>query len=630
MKQPGIRRKVVAGVILLSAVSFLLLGIALSLLIFRSEKAHLLSLQREIAGFAGNEMLWDIHELDALLSVSAEHYEKSRLNGQSEAAFLAQVLASRHMAHHNILDELSLLDINGKERARLSRSAVFFESDLRDLSEADEFILPMKTGEIYFGPVLFEEGVSSPHMLVALPVLDARSYTVSAVLMGSIRLNRIWENAVERSVGKAGMIFITSEDGKVLAHPDQSVIFRNTYFKPKAPDGIQGGLNGEKVMLASTIVHVGSRTFVVYASLPLREVLALSLQTLSATAVFLAIFLFCSIAVSLFAVNRLLRPIEDLAGSARDISAGRLSPTVQLERDDEIGELSGALSTMTNKLIETIRSLEQRNELLNNILNSLTHPFYVIDVHDYTIKLANPAARFGSLTGHQTCYELTHHSSEPCRDAEHPCVIQQVMEVRGPVRVEHVHYDSQGRVLIMEIHGYPIFDAEGSIVQVIEYNIDITGRKKVEEKLLLSEQRSRAITATANDAIIMMDPDGRVSIWNPASEVIFGYTEEEALGKYLHDLIMPGRYREVCSRGMEEFSRTGRGSAVGTSTELMAKRKDGSEFPVELSLSALQMKGSWHAVGIVRDITQRKLAESRILESLREKELLLHEIHHRV
>jgi two-component sensor histidine kinase len=81
---------------------------------------------------------------------------------------------------------------------------------------------------------------------------------------------------------------------------------------------------------------------------------------------------------------------------------------------------------------------------------------------------------------------------------------------------------------------------------------------------------------------------------------------------------------------MEKFRETGIGAAVGQTTEMSARSKDGAEFPVALSLSAFQMNGRWHAVGIVRDITQSKLAEKRILASLEEKELLLEEVHHRV
>ena len=129
-----------------------------------------------------------------------------------------------------------------------------------------------------------------------------------------------------------------------------------------------------------------------------------------------------------------------------------------------------------------------------------------------------------------------------------------------------------------------------------------------------SESRMRAITDSAQDAILMMDPQGRVSYWNPAAQRILGYTSEEAAGRNLHELIVPKCYHQAHREALPEFQRSGRGGAVGKTTELCARRKDGQEIFVALSLSAVQAKGGWHAVGILRDIT----AQKQTLEALRD------------
>ncbi len=143
----------------------------------------------------------------------------------------------------------------------------------------------------------------------------------------------------------------------------------------------------------------------------------------------------------------------------------------------------------------------RQNKLLNSILNSLTHPFYVIDANNYTVKLANAAAQFGSLSGKTTCYALTHHRSAPCDDEEHPCVIKKIKETGGPVTLEHFHYDNEGNVLINEVHGYPIFDSGGNIAHVIEYNLDITDRKKTEEELNRHRERLQEIVTERTAAL---------------------------------------------------------------------------------------------------------------------------------
>ncbi len=630
IKPGGIRKRIIVAVALLLVVSFTLLGAILSVMIYLTEKKELVTLQHEIAGFAVNEMRWDIHELEALLGLAAENYEWARRNGISDAGFLNQILMAEHIKHHNIVEELSFIGKDGREKERVSRMTVYDATGLRDLSQSDEFTVPQKSGETYFGPVTFASGTFVPCMTMSIPIKDIRGNTLQAVLMAKIRLNKVWENAVERSFGKAGIVFITDDRGKVLAHPDPSEIYRNTYYTPRSPEGVQKGLDGSEAMVVSRKVDLGNRTFIVYATVPFTEVIALSRSALFAVAIFFVGFLTLSIFLSLVALGRMIRPVEALADSARRITAGELTATVTVGDKDEIGDLSTALSIMTTRLMDTIHSLEQRNELVNNVLNALTHPFYVIDANDYTIQLANPAAQFHRETGKTTCYALTHNSGRPCAEDEHPCVIEEIRRTGKTVSVEHVHRGENGDLRFYEVHGYPIYDMDGNIVQVIEYNIDITERRKAEQKLLLSEQRNRIITSTARDAIIMIDEDGRILFWNPAAEKIFGYAEEEMLGTELHSILVPESYREKYQKGMAKFRETGAGTAVGQTTEMSARRKDGTEFPVALSLSAFQMANRWHAVGIVRDITQRKLAEKRILASLEEKELLLQEIHHRV
>jgi PAS domain S-box-containing protein len=129
-------------------------------------------------------------------------------------------------------------------------------------------------------------------------------------------------------------------------------------------------------------------------------------------------------------------------------------------------------------------------------------------------------------------------------------------------------------------------------------------------------ERLRGITDSAQDAILMMDPKGDISFWNPAAESILGYRREEAIGKNLHQLLVPERYLAAHHAAFPEFLRTGRGNAVGKTVELQARRKDGCEIPIELSLSALSLDGEWHAIGIIRDITERK----RVEQSLRDSE----------
>ena len=132
-----------------------------------------------------------------------------------------------------------------------------------------------------------------------------------------------------------------------------------------------------------------------------------------------------------------------------------------------------------------------------------------------------------------------------------------------------------------------------------------------------SEEQFRALTLAAEDAIVMMDEEGLVTFWNAAAERMFGYAAGEMLGRSHHDLIAPARFLPAHREAFPKWQQTGEGAAVGKTLELAAVRKDGTEFPVELSLSAMQTGGRRVAVGIIRDITERKRAESTRVALLR-------------
>jgi PAS domain S-box-containing protein len=176
-------------------------------------------------------------------------------------------------------------------------------------------------------------------------------------------------------------------------------------------------------------------------------------------------------------------------------------------------------------------------------------------------------------------------------------------------------------IVWVSVNGVPVFDQQGDILQVVVSFVDITERKQAEEALQESEKRMRAITDSAQDAIVMMDPEGRICYWNAAAERIFGYTSEEALGGNLHALIAPARYHAAQNAAFPAFLKSGQGNAVGKTLEMEALHKDGSEMSVELSLSAIQVQGDWHAVGFIRDITERKAMELA-LASTRDRLLL--------
>jgi len=194
-----------------------------------------------------------------------------------------------------------------------------------------------------------------------------------------------------------------------------------------------------------------------------------------------------------------------------------------------------------------------------------------------------------------------------------PGDLERAQRVAAGINYETVHRRKDGRTFPVEVSMRQI-EIEGQwFYQGIVR--DITVRKQEEEALQESEQKLATITTSAQDAIMMINDEGKIVFWNLAAEKMFGYSQEQVIGKELHSSLAPARFQEASREGLRQFIATGEGPVVGKTTELAALRKDGTEFPIELSLSAIKLKDKWNAVGIVRDITERKQEEEALQES---------------
>jgi PAS domain S-box-containing protein len=140
-------------------------------------------------------------------------------------------------------------------------------------------------------------------------------------------------------------------------------------------------------------------------------------------------------------------------------------------------------------------------------------------------------------------------------------------------------------------------------------------RRRAERSVRESEARKRAILAAALDCVITIDHTGRVIEFNEAAEKTFGYTEAEALGREMVDLIVPPSLRVRHRAGFARYLETGSGSILGKRIEITGMRSDGTEFPVELTITRINLPGPPMFTGYVRDITERKQAEAELRAS---------------
>ena len=168
----------------------------------------------------------------------------------------------------------------------------------------------------------------------------------------------------------------------------------------------------------------------------------------------------------------------------------------------------------------------QKNEFLKLILDSLTHPFYVINISDHSISIANSAALKGNSVKDLTCHALTHKKDAPCNSLEHPCPIEIIQKTKKAVSVEHIHFDKDGNLRNIEVHAHPIFDSKGNIFQVIEYSIDVTERKKAEEALRDSKERIQML-----NKIIRHDISNDLAVINSAVKIYKRTSNEKMINE---------------------------------------------------------------------------------------------------
>ena len=172
----------------------------------------------------------------------------------------------------------------------------------------------------------------------------------------------------------------------------------------------------------------------------------------------------------------------------------------------------------------------------------------------------------------------------------------------------------KGRHRWLETHAVPLKDTTGKIVNLLGVTRDITERKKAEDEIKSSEERRKLIMNSALDAIICIDKDGMITFWNPQAEQIFGWSENEVMGKVLSSIIIPEHYRSMHDNGMKNYLKTGKGPALNVLLQLAAIKRNGTLFPIELTVLPLLQDGEQFFCAFIRDITERKTHEDQLLQ----------------
>ncbi|TXT46336.1 MAG: signal transduction histidine kinase nitrogen specific NtrB [Limisphaerales bacterium] len=262
---------------------------------------------------------------------------------------------------------------------------------------------------------------------------------------------------------------------------------------------------------------------------------------------------------------------------------------------------------------EQIRESQER---FRQLAETIQDVFWLTDPERNEMLYISPA--YEGVWG-RTCASL-YDAPGGWLESIHPDDRERVQQAAQALRQEG-NYDEEYRILRpdgslcwIRDRAYPVRDAAGRIVRIAGVARDISDRKSMQEALRASEEQFENLFESAPDAIIVATDSGQIQMINREAEKMFGYTRHELLGQSLETL-MPQRYAEGHANLREGYVKDARQRAMARCRDLSARRKDGTEFSVDISLSPMRTPHGLMVISTIRDITDRKRMEQNLRAS---------------
>ncbi len=342
-------------------------------------------------------------------------------------------------------------------------------------------------------------------------------------------------------------------------------------------------------------------------------------------------------------------PIMDLTRATERFAAGDLTQKIEVRRHDELAVLADAFNSMTTQIRGMTDALEQRilerteevraNEdalreakaFLEHLIATSPGIILVGNPVDFSLTYVSP--NIEQILGYAPEETLevpgfwTDHIHPDHRErflAERKRVLDEKGDIFAP-EVLFRHKDGTYRWINVVLRFER--DERGELVRALGYALDISSRRKAEAGLREREEHFRALAETALDAIVSADARGTIIYFNPGAEQAFGYTAAEVIGKSI-TLLMPDRFIKAHQQGFARYMKTRESRVMGKTVEFIGKKKDGTEFPVDMSLASWTAGKDTFFTAILRDITEHKLAKEAAEQASRAKSEFLSRMSH--
>lgn len=286
-----------------------------------------------------------------------------------------------------------------------------------------------------------------------------------------------------------------------------------------------------------------------------------------------------------------------------------------------LGAAGLLLSASIRERVRAEKGLERERDLLHALMDNIPDSIYFQDANCRFMRINKAHAKLLGITDPNEATGKTDFDYFPAQIAQGFYDAEQELLQSGRPIINAVQRSIKpdGQVQWLSATEVPIYDSHDHVTGFVGISRDITGRKRTEEALRENEAKFRAVANTANDAIVSASAEGLMTYWNIAAERIFGYQPDEVLGKPVTVLI-PERFRQAHTTGLARYLETREPRLIGTTVEMTGLRKDGREFPLDLSLAAWRTDEGEFFTALIRDITERKAAEAALRQANEELE----------
>ncbi len=626
----SIRTRLTLTFILLAIGPILVVGLVVSYRSVTALQAEAVTHQRVEAQRVRIVVEDYVRELERVLELTSRAHGFTDLRQSEQRTVLEELLA-----YENRFEELTLINTDGKELVRCNRIHVVFANDLRDRGKDPVFQQALTLGANCFGPVEFNPATGEPHMTIALPLKLLLSGKTEYVLLGSVRLKKIW-NLLAAISHENQTVYLVDGHGNIVGHPDPSVALSGRRFTlPLNTDKVTTGLGHSQVILAVAPLQFGDQSLFVVAERSVSTALALATSIVEIMLMVVLGSLGVAIVLSVMTIGRIVRPLQHLSSVARDIQQGKLDQQVEWSRNDEVGDLARAFNDMTTKLRLLIDSLVQEVderkqaeretalafERFKTVMDSIDALVYVADMESYEVLFINEYGRdlWGEITGKICWMELQRDQEGPCPF----CTNTKLLDGAGQPAGVHV-WESQNTVTRKwyQCRDQAIKWTDQRLVRM-EIAVDITGRKETEKALAAEKERLAVTLGCIGDGVITTDTEGVIVLLNSVAEQLTGWPQKEALGKSLGEVfnIIDEKTRQPCVNPVAQVMASGQIVELVEHTLLLAK--DGKELIVADSGAPIRDREN-RIIGVVlvfRDVTEalrmeKELFKAKKLESV--------------